>query len=406
MKEKYDNQLKPRLHEDWIDDHAMKIVRILKKEGFETYLVGGCIRDLLAGIHPKDYDIATSASPSQVRKKVPGSYIIGRRFKLVLVKKGDQQFEVATFRRNVRPEELTDENNQIEGDNYFGTAEEDAQRRDFTINALFFDPTEHQLIDYIEGMKDIESRQIKMIGDPVSRLIEDPIRIFRAVRLSHKLGFRIEENLRAAILQTQNEILKGVLPRRREEYLKILRLKDPNLAWLELFDLGILKHCLSGLHALFENAEKSEVFALYFSQAHSVGIDFQNPTELFSAFMYCFIRAYYPDDIDVSSILNDEKLNYFMREELGIFKNEIGQFERALQIIPSLFRYDSYLRKGQRRQASFISNDALPLALKLSMMDQYLPTQLIHFWLDQVERHTSATNERHSPTNHVEQEIE
>lgn len=339
-----------------------------------------------------------------MRKKVPGSYVIGRRFKLVLVKKGDQQFKVATFRRNVRPEELVDEENQIEGDNYFGTAEEDAQRRDFTINALFFDPTEHQLIDYVDGMKDIESRQIKMIGDPVSRLIEDPIRIFRAVRLSHKLGFRIEENLRAAILQTQNEILKSVLPRRREEYLKILRLHDPHLAWLELYDLGILKHCLSGLHALLENTEKSEVFFQYFSQAHSVGIDFQNPTELFSAFLYSFIRAYYPDELDINSVINDEKLNYFMREELGVFKNEIGQFERALQIIPTLFRYDTYLRKGSRRQLSFITNDALPLALKLSMMDQFLPTQLIHFWLAQVEKFTSESSEQSHPHSE-EQEI-
>lgn len=397
MKEKYDNQLKPRLHEDWIDPHAMKIVRILKKEGFETYLVGGCIRDLLAGIHPKDYDIATNASPSQVRKKVPGSYVIGRRFKLVLVKKGDQQFEVATFRRNVRPEELSDENNQIEGDNYFGNAEEDAQRRDFTINALFFDPTEHQLIDYVDGMKDIDARQIKMIGDPLARLIEDPIRIFRAVRLSHKLSFRIEENLRAAIMQAQSEVIKGVLPRRREEYLKILRLNDPQLAWLEFYDLGILKHCLSGLHALVENTEKWHDFTTYFSSARKVGIDFQNPTELFSAFIYCFIRAYYPEDLDTQNILNDEKLNYFMREELGVFKNEIGQLERALQIIPTLFRYDSYLRKGHRRQMSFISNDALPLALKLVMLDQYLPTQLLHFWLDQVKKYSEQNFERSLP---------
>src|SRR6218665_752381 len=97
---------KPQLHEDWIDPYALRIVKNLQDSGFETYLVGGCVRDLMVGIHPKDFDIATSAHPNQVRKKVPNAYVIGRRFKLVLVKRGDLQFEVATFRRNVSAEQI------------------------------------------------------------------------------------------------------------------------------------------------------------------------------------------------------------------------------------------------------------------------------------------------------------
>ena len=116
---------RPQLHEDWIDPYAREIVRILQDEGFETYLVGGCVRDLLAGIHPKDFDIATNAHPNQVRRKIPHAYVIGKRFRLVLVRRGDQQFEVATFRRSVSAEELEDGESEIVGDNYFGTCEED-----------------------------------------------------------------------------------------------------------------------------------------------------------------------------------------------------------------------------------------------------------------------------------------
>ncbi|MGZ3743745.1 MAG: poly(A) polymerase, partial [Pseudobdellovibrionaceae bacterium] len=162
---------KPHLHEDWIDPYARDIVRILQDEGFETYLVGGCVRDLLAGIHPKDFDIATNAHPNQVRRKIPQAYVIGKRFRLVLVRRGDQQFEVATFRRAISAEELEDSEAEIIGDNYFGSCEEDAKRRDFTVNALFYDPIQQKILDYCEGLKDVENRTLRMIGDSVVRFI-------------------------------------------------------------------------------------------------------------------------------------------------------------------------------------------------------------------------------------------
>ena len=172
---------KPHLHASWIDPDAVEIVERLQKAGFTTYLVGGCVRDLLVGIHPKDYDIATNALPNEVKRKVWGSYVIGRRFRLVLVKRGEQQFEVATFRRGSKPEDFTEGEDQPVGDNFFGTPEEDALRRDFTINALFYDPIKNELIDYAKAMADIEATTLRMIGDPKTRIIEDPIRSLRAV---------------------------------------------------------------------------------------------------------------------------------------------------------------------------------------------------------------------------------
>src|SRR6185437_5841664 len=155
----------PKLHEEFIDRDALHIVRTLKGRGFETYLVGGCVRDLLLGKHPKDFDIATTARPQDVRRLISNAFIIGKRFRLVLVKRGETQFEVATFRRDIRPDENVEE---LPGgvDNIFGTAEEDAKRRDFTINALFFDPIDHRVIDFCEGRTDLDEGVVRMIGDP------------------------------------------------------------------------------------------------------------------------------------------------------------------------------------------------------------------------------------------------
>ncbi len=383
------SQKKPQLHEDWIDSYALRIVRNLQEAGFETYLVGGCVRDLLVGIHPKDFDIATNALPNQVRKKVPNAYVIGRRFKLVLVKRGDQQFEVATFRRNVTQDELNAlGDDAVDGDNYFGTVEEDAQRRDFTANAVFYDPVKHKLIDHCGGIQDIENRVLRMIGDPKERLIEDPIRILRAIRLSHKLHFSIESSMRAAIAECSGELKKSVLPRRREEWLKFLRLKEPHLAFMELFDLHILEQIFPGLHSVFMDPAKMEIFEIHLARISLAGIDKQDSTELFAGFMMAFLKAQYGEDPwNHDELMNDSRLAYFMREEVGIFKQETAVFFKALHIMQGLHRIDSYSRKGERRQMAFIHNEAFGLALKLAHMDYSLSGSEMQYWVQQVEKY-------------------
>lgn len=376
----------PSLHEDWIDLHALKIVKTLQDSGFETYLVGGCVRDLLVGIHPKDFDIATNALPNQVRKKVSNAYVIGRRFKLVLVKKGEQQFEVATFRRSVTTEELLAQGDEhIEGDNYFGTSEEDAKRRDFTVNAIFYDPVSEKLIDHCQGLVDIQDRVLRMIGDPDARFIEDPIRILRAIRLSHKLDFSIEPHMRSAIINCSDELKKSVLPRRREEWLKFLRLDEPQRAFLELFDLQILEKILPGLHNVYLTPEKADAFELTLSRINSAFINKANPVELFAGFMLAFMKAQYGEgEWNYDELMADERLAHFMREEMGIFKQEITIFFKALTLMKGLHRIDTYSRKGERRQFAYVSNDAFPLAMKLSIMDYSLSGAEIQFWYSQM----------------------
>lgn len=378
---------RPHLHEDWIDPYAREIVRILQDEGFEAYLVGGCVRDLLAGIHPKDFDIATSAHPNQIRRKIPHAYVIGKRFRLVLVRRGDQQFEVATFRRNVRADELEEGEGEVVGDNYFGSCEEDARRRDFTINALFYDPIEQKIIDYCEGQKDINNCTLRMIGNSVERFVEDPIRILRAVRLAHKLNFFIDPEMRAAIVQCAPELKRAVLPRRREEYLKILRLPDPNLTFVELYDLGILENILTGVHGIYKDPVKTEIFERHLIRMKSCGIKFDDPTELLSGFMFAFLKAHYGEGSwNLLEIQDDERLQFFLREELGMFKQEQATFFRALQIMHSLQKVDQYLRKGERRQQGFLRHEGLPLAVKLAQMDYSVAGPLLAFWEGQFKR--------------------
>lgn len=378
---------KPILHKDWIDPTALRIVQVLQTSGFETFLVGGCVRDLLVGIFPKDFDIATNAQPDEVRKKIPYSFIIGRRFRLVLVKKGSSQFEIATFRRTKGPEDLLEEGVEpLSGDNLFGTAAEDAQRRDFTINSIFYDPISGKLIDFCEGLADIESRTLRMIGPAIERLIEDPIRILRAVRLSHKIGFRLEESLRAGIITTSAQLKTSILPRRREEYLKILKLDDPSRTLFEMYDLGILEHTLPSLHSLLGKPESAEIFRSYLNFINTQSKAKMEPRELFTYLVFAFIKAFSQNEvIDLEKINDDPQLQTFMKDELGMFKLETSDLIRTLEFMPQLKKIDSYMRKGARRKTAFLNHEFFSLSLKLGYLERTLSTPTYHFWLREAE---------------------
>jgi len=385
---------KPQLHASWIDPNAKEIVKTLQREGFMSYLVGGCVRDLLAGIHPKDFDIATNAEPNQVKRKVWGSYVIGRRFRLVLVKRGDQQYEVATFRREISADELaqqamgddqaidelTPSPVQTQGDNFFGTPEQDALRRDFTINALFYDPIKDELIDYIHGLDDIKSQTLRMIGDPTARIIEDPIRSLRAIRLSHKIHFRIEESLRAAIQKNAAEVTRSVLPRRREEYLKFLRLPDPVPAWMELYDLGLVDQILPSLKPIFEDHGRREIFLHYLHRLEEICHDSSQPIEIYTPVVLAYQRAMdgHPEA--------EELLNRLMKDELMMFKSEQAIVLGGLELLANLEDIDSFKRRGYRRQQAFLKHESLHLALRVAKVEHHLPTATYWFWHDQLHK--------------------
>ena len=240
-----------------IDPDALKVLYRLQQSNFDAYLVGGGVRDLLLGRRPKDFDIATNAHPYQIKKLFRNCWIIGRRFRLAHVKFGPKTIEVATFRRNVpdplpdEPEEApvvvasspsTDEQDGIiRRDNTFGTPEEDAFRRDFTVNALVYDIATYSIIDYVGGLGDLEQRVIRSIGDPMVRFVEDPVRMLRAAVFSARLGFSIDALVLEAIAELKPLIAKAAAPRLLEEYYKILRSGYAEASFRTLNQLGLLE---------------------------------------------------------------------------------------------------------------------------------------------------------------------
>ena len=192
-----------------ISENTLKVLYRLHKTGYRAYLCGGGVRDLLLGRRPKDFDVATDARPEEIRRVFRNSRVIGRRFRLVHVFFGDEIVEVATFRREPPPEEQAgdeDEGLLITSDNTYGTAREDAFRRDFTINALFYDIADFSVIDYVGGLADLDQRVLRAIGDPDVRFQEDPVRMLRACEFAGRLGFRIEPRTQEATHRQRREL--------------------------------------------------------------------------------------------------------------------------------------------------------------------------------------------------------
>ena len=237
-----------------IDDNALKVLHRLHRARRLGYMVGGAVRDLLLDRKPKDYDIATDARPPEVRRLFRNSRIIGRRFRLAHVYFKEGIVEVATFRRDPDPgaQQGADGELLITDDNVFGTPEEDAFRRDFTVNALFYNIADYSVIDYVDGIDDLRARRIRAIGDPHVRFQEDPVRMTRACELAGRLGFTIERETQRAIVEQRHEIRKASTARLTEELLQILRSgkAGDTLQWM--LDLGLVEVFLPEAMAILE----------------------------------------------------------------------------------------------------------------------------------------------------------
>jgi len=232
------------LDHDLLDPDAVRAVERLQSRGFECYLVGGCVRDLLLGRAPKDYDIATAARPTQVKRIFPRNCrIIGRRFKLAHLHFNQNRkiLEMATFRTSPTAEGESADDLLITRDNEFGTAEEDAVRRDFTVNALFLDPVADEIIDYVGGLADVEHRVLRTIGEPVVRFREDPVRIIRAAKFAGRLGFTLEHPTYEAMAEVAPDLSRAAPPRLLEEILRLLRGGHALESFQILRDIGALR---------------------------------------------------------------------------------------------------------------------------------------------------------------------
>ncbi|MBN1258013.1 MAG: polynucleotide adenylyltransferase PcnB [Planctomycetes bacterium] len=242
-----------------ISEHALKVLSRLQSSGHIAYLVGGSVRDLLLGINPKDFDVSTDAHPQQIKRLFRNCWLIGRRFRLAHIKFGGTIIETSTFRKiplqaaeNGEP----DEDLLVRDDNTFGTPEEDAFRRDFTINGLFYDLSTFSVIDYVGGLKDLDKKLIHSIGDPQIRFREDPIRMLRAVRFATRLNFKLEKKTHQAILDLAEEITKAAPARLVEEFYKFFSYGAGEEAIKLLHDLGLLQHVIPTLDEYLGTADK------------------------------------------------------------------------------------------------------------------------------------------------------
>ncbi len=252
-------QMEHGIHRDDLSQAAISVCDGLQREGYQAFVVGGAVRDLLLGRHPKDFDVATSATPEQVRAVFRRSRIIGRRFRIVHVMFRDETIEVSTFRSNHTDADANEQNSRADEhgrllrDNVYGNQQDDAVRRDFTMNALFYDPSREEVWDSVHGVADIQSKRVVMIGDPEARYREDPVRMLRAARLASKLGFTIDAATEKPIRPLSPLLDNVPTARLFDEMLKLL-FSGHALSGLETMrELGLHKGLLPVLDKLFDD---------------------------------------------------------------------------------------------------------------------------------------------------------
>ncbi len=362
-----------------VNKQALRILEDLESAGYDAYLVGGCLRDLLLGYVPKDIDIATNALPEEAQKAIRRSRVIGRRFKLVLAHRGVEQYEISTFRRNAYLDEEPSDHPQ--GDNIYGTLEEDAWRRDYTFNALFYNPQSKKFFDPTGGLRDIEKRRVQMIGDPDQRLVEDSIRILRAVRHAHKLDCHIPASLRKKFSEHAPELLKSALPRRREEFIKILRVYSPFHCFLDMADLGILEAILPSLHPFFQKKQSLQNIRRCWAQLRKKDRSEMEPTEIFTWILIPCLSALEPDPKKWYELSRHPEWTQLMKEELGMFGYEMTDFTQVCELTPQILEMEQYSKRSEKRQSSFLRHRVWPLALDIMYNLKYLSTSQYSDWV-------------------------
>ena len=333
---------------------ARRTCEALQKGGFKAYVVGGAVRDLIAGIPPKDYDIATDATPDQVRGLFRRSRIIGRRFQIVHVMQGAETLEVSTFRAAHDADTLKDEHGRVLRDNVWGSIEEDAARRDFTMNALYYDPTEELVLDFHRGVEDIQKKTLRMIGDPRARYREDPVRMLRAVRLSAKLGLRLDPKVQAPIRDMADLIENVPAARLFDEMLKLLFSGHSVECVKRLRDDGLHHGLLPLLDVILEQplGEKFVMLALTHTDARVNAGKSLSPGYLFATLLWHEVLAAWESrkakgEVSIPALYDamDEVLAV-QGEKLAITRRIVGDIKDIWALQP---RFDKRAGKSPYR---------------------------------------------------------
>lgn len=356
--------------ESRLDPDAIRVVRRLVAAGFEAYLVGGVVRDLVLGRKAKDVDIATSARPEDVKRVFRHNCrIIGRRFRLahVFFSWGGKTYEVATFRRNPVGvgEEDGDPDLLIRNDNVFGDAHEDATRRDFTINGLFYDHDRQEILDWTNGLEDLSRRVVRTIGDPDVRFREDPVRILRAIKFAARLDFGIDPDVFDAMVAHREELSRAARPRVFEEILRLLRGGAAHRSIYLAWDTGVLAVVLPELSAYLDDVDEGDASR---SRVFRALAEIDRLTEE---------RGAPPDDTVLLAALLREPIREWTvgaksreewREAVDEKVAEIGEriaiTRRIAESLSRLYTAEARLRAG--RTGGFLSTPLGPLAIDLA----------------------------------------
>jgi len=344
-----------------IDENTLKVLYRLHRNGYQAYLVGGSVRDLQLGRTPKDFDVGTDATPQQVKKLFRNCFLVGRRFRLAHIRFGrDQVIEVATFRRHPHPEELPDDpaEHSFFVQNQFGTPREDAFRRDFTINALFYNIADFSIVDHVGGLKDLENRQLRVIGDPQTRFAEDPVRMLRALEFSARLDFSLDAEILDGISKQAPLIADAAPARVREELMQLFRLGVGADVLRQAQSLGLLQPMMGGYQAGETTFNLLERLNLYFAKAGTVDEGMILAALFIDRFWHkCPVHASLP----ISEVLHSA--GHLLTPYCTHFRLSHGLRHQARELLVGCYRFARGL--GHRGQKRFLLNPETPRSLEM-----------------------------------------
>jgi len=344
-----------------IDPDVVKVLYRLHRRGYLAYLVGGSVRDLLLGRQPKDFDIGTDATPAQIKRLFRNCFLIGRRFRLAVLRfPKNKLVEVTTFRRQPDPDEMP-ENPEVHFNfvqNVYGSPRQDAFRRDFTINALFYDISSFSIVDHVGGMEDLEARRIRVIGDPPVRFREDPVRMLRALEFAARLDFVLDPAARVGIERCAPLIASAAPARIREELQGLFLYKIAGKVLLQARDSGLLAHLLPGYQGdgeglnLLQRVDEKTASGQPFNEAFTMAAMFLSP------FM---ARCPAGSPLRITEVLN--KANTILDPYCRYFSVAKGIKHEARELLVSCYRF--VRGRGLRGEKRFLKSPHTPFALEL-----------------------------------------
>jgi poly(A) polymerase len=344
-----------------IDENSLKVLYRLHRNGYKAYLVGGSVRDLLLGRKPKDFDIGTDATPNQVRKLFRNGFLIGRRFRLAHIRfGGNEVIEVATFRRQPNDEELPDDPLQHSNfvQNVFGSPREDAFRRDFTINGLFYNIADFSIVDYVGGLQDLETRQLNVIGDPLIRFVEDPVRMLRAMEFAARLNFTLAANIGPAIEKHKPLLATAAPARIREEIMELFRHHIAAPVLKQCRQLGMLPHLLAG----YPGSDESIALLAKIDQRTVSGVPIEESFAIAALYLRLFMDVCPPQKTTpITEALH--QANAIIVPHCRYFSIASGIRHQARELLIGCFRLAR--GRGQRGERRFLQHPLTAQALQL-----------------------------------------